>query len=53
MAGDRFIERSMTDEIMYTLMELSGQTYVDVYAASVKERAAAREASRLPDSQAG
>jgi 1-acyl-sn-glycerol-3-phosphate acyltransferase len=53
MAGDRFIERSMTDEIMYALMELSGQTYVDVYAASVKERAAAREASRLPDSQAG
>ena len=53
MAGDRFIERSMTDEIMYTLMELSGQTYVDVYAASVKERGAAREASRLPDSQAG
>jgi 1-acyl-sn-glycerol-3-phosphate acyltransferase len=41
MAGDRFIERSMTDEIMYALMELSGQTYVDMYAASVKERAAA------------
>ena len=39
MAGDRFIERSMTDEIMYSLMELSGQTYVDLYAASVKERA--------------
>ena len=42
MAGDRFIERSMTDEIMYALMELSGQTYVDMYASSVKERAAAR-----------
>jgi 1-acyl-sn-glycerol-3-phosphate acyltransferase len=42
MAGDRFIERSMTDEIMYALMELSGQTYVDVYAASVKERAPPR-----------
>ena len=55
MAGDRFIERSMTDEIMYTLMELSGQTYVDMYAASVKERAAAqaREAARLPDTRAG
>jgi 1-acyl-sn-glycerol-3-phosphate acyltransferase len=39
MAGDRFIERSMTDEIMYSLMELSGQTYVDLYAASVKEKA--------------
>jgi 1-acyl-sn-glycerol-3-phosphate acyltransferase len=51
MAGDRFIERSMTDEIMYTLMELSGQTYVDTYAASVKERAAT-DAARLPDSRA-
>ena len=40
MEGDRFIERSMTDEIMYALMELSGQTYVDLYAASVKERLA-------------
>jgi 1-acyl-sn-glycerol-3-phosphate acyltransferase len=41
LAGDRFIERSMTDEIMYALMELSGQTYVDLYAASVKQKAAA------------
>lgn len=36
MAGDRFVERSMTDEIMYALMRLSGQEYVDVYAAAVK-----------------
>jgi 1-acyl-sn-glycerol-3-phosphate acyltransferase len=46
VAGDRFIERSMTDEIMYALMELSGQPYVDMYAASVKERAAAEQARR-------
>jgi 1-acyl-sn-glycerol-3-phosphate acyltransferase len=53
MAGDRFIERSMTDEIMYSLMELSGQTYVDLYAASVKEKAAkAEEAARLSDTKA-
>ena len=53
MAGDRFIERSMTDEIMYTLMELSEQTYVDTYAATVKERAAqAKDAARLPDTRA-
>jgi 1-acyl-sn-glycerol-3-phosphate acyltransferase len=45
MAGDRFIERSMTDEIMYALMELTGQTYVDMYAASVKERAAAEQSA--------
>ncbi len=36
MAGDRFVERSMTDEIMYELMQLGGQEYVDVYAAKVK-----------------
>lgn len=36
LAGDRFVERSITDEIMYALMELSGQEYVDVYAAKVK-----------------
>jgi 1-acyl-sn-glycerol-3-phosphate acyltransferase len=40
MENDRFILRSMTDEIMYALMELSGQEYVDLYAARVKEEAA-------------
>ncbi len=36
MSGDRFVERSMTDEIMYELMQMSGQDYVDQYAAKVK-----------------
>jgi 1-acyl-sn-glycerol-3-phosphate acyltransferase len=36
MSGDRFVERSMTDEIMYELMQLSGQDYVDQYASKVK-----------------
>lgn len=36
LAGDRFVERSVTDEVMYELMELSGQEYVDVYAAKLK-----------------
>jgi 1-acyl-sn-glycerol-3-phosphate acyltransferase len=36
MAGDRFIERAVTDEIMYELMELSGREYIDVYAQKVK-----------------
>jgi 1-acyl-sn-glycerol-3-phosphate acyltransferase len=39
MSGDRFVERSMTDEIMYELMQLSGQEYVDQYAAKVKQAA--------------
>ncbi|MET0589707.1 MAG: lysophospholipid acyltransferase family protein [Naasia sp.] len=37
LEGDRFILRSITDEIMYELARLSGQEYVDVYATSVKE----------------
>jgi 1-acyl-sn-glycerol-3-phosphate acyltransferase len=53
MAGDRFIERSMTDEIMYNLMELSGQTYVDLYAASVKERAATDSPPPAPSRPSG
>jgi 1-acyl-sn-glycerol-3-phosphate acyltransferase len=36
MAGDRFVERAVTDEIMYRLMELSGREYVDVYAQKIK-----------------
>jgi 1-acyl-sn-glycerol-3-phosphate acyltransferase len=40
LEGDRFILRSITDEIMYELNKLSGQEYVDVYATSVKEKRA-------------
>ena len=40
MSGDRFILRSVTDEIMYAIMELSGQEYVDMYAPTAKELAA-------------
>jgi len=38
LAGDRFVERAVTDEIMYELMELSGREYVDVYAQKVKSK---------------
>ncbi len=34
LEGDRFVLRSITDEIMYELSHLSGQEYVDVYASS-------------------
>jgi 1-acyl-sn-glycerol-3-phosphate acyltransferase len=37
LAGNRFIERAVIDEVMYELMQLSGQEYVDLYAADVKE----------------
>ncbi len=41
MESDRFILRSITDEIMYELMELSGQEYVDIYATKAKADLAA------------
>ena len=37
MENDRYILRSITDEIMYEIMRLSGQEYVDMYAAQAKE----------------
>ena len=46
MENDRFILRSVTDEIMYALMSLSGQEYVDVYAATQKARIAAGNAEQ-------
>ena len=36
LENDRFVLRSMADEIMYELMELSGQEYVDMYAAQAR-----------------
>ncbi|WP_232796971.1 lysophospholipid acyltransferase family protein [Blastococcus atacamensis] len=45
MAGDRFVERSITDEILYEIMTLSGQEYVDVYGATVKKSMDATGAS--------
>ncbi|MGO1435447.1 MAG: lysophospholipid acyltransferase family protein [Canibacter sp.] len=38
MTSDRFVLRSITDEIMYEIQQLSGQQYVDVYASSAKAR---------------
>ena len=47
MEGDRFILRSITDQIMYELMEIGGQEYVDIYAAKAKaDLAEAKRASR-------
>ena len=45
---DRFILRSATDEIMYEIMRLSGQEYVDMYSSRAKalDKEAAREAAK-------
>jgi 1-acyl-sn-glycerol-3-phosphate acyltransferase len=48
MAGDRFIERAVTDEIMYELMTLSGREYVDIYAQKVKAAQEARVLAARP-----
>ena len=55
LAGNRFIERAVIDEVMYELMRLSGQEYVDLYAADVKEKveAAAQPPARIPTAAAG
>ncbi len=52
-AQDRFVLRSVTDEILYEIMMLTGQEYVDEYAAKVKEELAAErraleEITRIP-----
>ncbi len=36
--NDRFVLRSITDEIVYRINELSGQEYVDVYASTVRNQ---------------
>jgi len=56
LAGNRFIERAVIDEVMYELMRLSGQEYVDLYAADVKEGkvdGSAKPSARMPAAAAG
>ncbi|GAB7037940.1 MULTISPECIES: lysophospholipid acyltransferase family protein [Catenuloplanes] len=48
MAGDRYVERAITDQIMYRIMELSGREYVDVYAAKLKTAPTAAAPSETP-----
>lgn len=56
LAGNRFIERAVIDEVMYELMRLSGQEYVDLYAADIKEGKAddtMKPSARMPEVAAG
>lgn len=52
---DKFVLRSITDEVMYEIMSLSGQEYVDEYASRYRARLASSEAQidaeivRLPE----
>jgi 1-acyl-sn-glycerol-3-phosphate acyltransferase len=40
MESDRYVLRAITDEIMYSLMQLSGQQYIDIYATRAKQEIA-------------
>ncbi|MGY4708986.1 lysophospholipid acyltransferase family protein [Mycolicibacterium sp. CBM1] len=62
LAGNRFIERAVIDEVIYELMKLSGQEYVDIYAAALKNADTPADATpgapgqppaRIPETAAG
>jgi 1-acyl-sn-glycerol-3-phosphate acyltransferase len=40
MEGERVVLRSVTDQIIYRIGELSGQVYEDVYASTIRNRMA-------------
>lgn len=43
MEGERVVLRSVTDQIVYRIRELSGQRYEDVYASTIRNRMARLE----------
>ncbi|MGN7970147.1 lysophospholipid acyltransferase family protein [Microbacterium sp. 22296] len=51
MEGDRYVLRSVTDEIMVALQRLGEQRYEDVYASTVKDRLATAQAAKAPASR--
>ncbi|MGW7516775.1 lysophospholipid acyltransferase family protein [Streptomyces sp. NPDC054796] len=52
MDHDRFIQRSVTDEVMYEIMKLSGQEYVDIYATAAKRQIAEAAKKRAEEEKA-
>jgi 1-acyl-sn-glycerol-3-phosphate acyltransferase len=53
LAGNRFIERAVIDEVVYELMQLSGQEYVDLYAADVKVAQEGNQEGEAGDGNSG
>ena len=53
MQDDRYVLRSITDEIMYEIMSLSGQEYVDIYATKAKDldKEKAKQAAEEPPAE--
>jgi 1-acyl-sn-glycerol-3-phosphate acyltransferase len=52
MENDKFVLRAVTDEIIYEIMNLSGQEYVDQYAARHKARQQAEKRAHKRDGAA-
>ena len=52
MANDRYILRAITDEIVYEILKLSGQEYVDMYATEAKKLADGAKASKKSSKKA-
>jgi 1-acyl-sn-glycerol-3-phosphate acyltransferase len=48
---DRFVLRSVTDEILYEIMMITGQEYVDEYASRVKAQMAKQSTGAPPDDE--
>lgn len=48
MESDRYVLRSVTDEIMVAIQRLGAQRYDDVYASTVKDRLSAKGAPGAP-----
>jgi 1-acyl-sn-glycerol-3-phosphate acyltransferase len=51
MEGDRYVLRSVTDEIMVALQRLGEQRYEDVYASTVKDRLVTAHAAKAPSTR--
>ena len=52
MEHDRFVLRAVTDEVMYEIMKLSGQEYVDMYATAAKRQIAEAARKRAEEEKA-
>lgn len=53
MEHDRFVLRAVTDEVMYEIMKLSGQEYVDIYATAAKRQIADAAKKKAEEEKAG
>lgn len=53
MENDRFVLRAITDEVMYKIMKLSGQEYVDMYATARKRQLAEAAKAEKAGEKAG